>query len=266
MVKDEDDIVFDWVTYHGKIFGYRNLHIIDNYSSDNTYNILKQFNGIHLYRSPNYKLKGDYMTMLIHAKCSPHELAFPIDIDEFITYYDSDSNKISCDPDIIKRYIFSLVTTPSSHSTLYKMNYIWTNVFNSGGYARAALDCPSGTYVDYKDVAKSFFHRKFICNKIIDHGNHMHSSHYKLSKLCLIHYHCRNLSQIKKKTFNNVSGLGYRANDRESLEKMGPNCNGWHHVSSQLAFLNNTYKLPLQMPNSSDISITSVGDFLRAAL
>ena len=37
MVKNEVDIVVDWVFYHGFIFGYSNLYIIDNYSEDGTY-------------------------------------------------------------------------------------------------------------------------------------------------------------------------------------------------------------------------------------
>ena len=41
MVKDEEDIVKEWVEYYGKIFGYNNLYIIDNYSTDKTYEIFK---------------------------------------------------------------------------------------------------------------------------------------------------------------------------------------------------------------------------------
>ena len=40
MVKGESDIVEDWVLYHGSIFGYKNIYVIDNYSRDGTYEIL----------------------------------------------------------------------------------------------------------------------------------------------------------------------------------------------------------------------------------
>ena len=40
MVKGEVDIVKDWVLYHGSLFGYNNLYIIDNYSQDGTYETL----------------------------------------------------------------------------------------------------------------------------------------------------------------------------------------------------------------------------------
>lgn len=64
MVKDEDDIVEDWIKYHGTIFGYENLFIIDNCSVDNTYKICEKYvcKGIKLYIENNYKKKGDYIT------------------------------------------------------------------------------------------------------------------------------------------------------------------------------------------------------------
>ena len=42
MVKDEDDIIDIWIKYHGWLFGYNNLYIVDNFSTDNTYNIIKK--------------------------------------------------------------------------------------------------------------------------------------------------------------------------------------------------------------------------------
>jgi hypothetical protein len=37
IVKDEVDIVDDWLIYHGCMFGWNNIYIIDNYSSDGTW-------------------------------------------------------------------------------------------------------------------------------------------------------------------------------------------------------------------------------------
>ena len=63
MVKDEADIVEDWIIYHASIFGYDNIYVIDNYSSDGTYEILQKYvPGINLYRERDYKKKGEFMT------------------------------------------------------------------------------------------------------------------------------------------------------------------------------------------------------------
>ena len=43
MVKDEDDIIREWIEYCGNLFSYENLYIIDNYSTNNTYEICKEY-------------------------------------------------------------------------------------------------------------------------------------------------------------------------------------------------------------------------------
>jgi hypothetical protein len=121
MVKGEVDIVKDWVVYHGDIFGYSNLYVIDNFSKDGTWEILlmlkKRYN-INVLRLPNYKKKGEYMTILLRS-IGNGEIVFPIDIDEFIVYYNKSNNTISCDKNLIIQYINSLKRLP-----FYKMNYI----------------------------------------------------------------------------------------------------------------------------------------------
>ena len=95
MVKGEVDIVSDWVLYHGTIFGFANLYIIDNLSQDGTWEELKSLKNkynINICRLPDYTKKGDYMTMLMKSFCVKGELAFPIDIDEFIVCYDKQTN------------------------------------------------------------------------------------------------------------------------------------------------------------------------------
>ena len=47
MVKGELDVVKDWVIYHGYLFGFENLHIIDNYSKDGTYEMLQSLKEQH---------------------------------------------------------------------------------------------------------------------------------------------------------------------------------------------------------------------------
>ena len=79
MVKDEDDIVEDWILYHGEIFGYNNIFIFDNFSTDNTFAICQKYvkNGIHLFREGDYKKKGIKMTEVMrNFSC---DIFFPID-------------------------------------------------------------------------------------------------------------------------------------------------------------------------------------------
>lgn len=122
MVKDESDIIRDWILYHGYIFGFENLFIIDNMSSDGTFEIINEYSekGIKIYRELNYIEKGRLMKRLIDGNCEGNDVAFPIDIDEFIVYYDSELKEVNCDKMRINNYINDL----GNVGRIYKANYI----------------------------------------------------------------------------------------------------------------------------------------------
>jgi hypothetical protein len=259
MVKGEVDIVTDWVLYHGELFGYDNLYVIDNYSRDGTWEALlklKQTYNINIMRLPDYKKKGEYMTLLLR-NVGKGEIVFPIDIDEFIVYYDKPNNTISCDKNLIHQHINSLPRLP-----FYKMNYINAKIFTPEGHDRATVDVKYGSYSDYGCNAKTFFNSR-IFKGIIDHGNHFMSNSYLLSSLCLIHFHQRNLDQIKKKVFNNVKGLGYEPFNLETLrylQRRGSAVPGFHHVDKQIRILENRFTLDVEQPSNNDISLIPLNE------
>jgi len=240
MVKDEIDIVEDWLKYHGTLFGYKNLYIIDNMSSDGTFEKLQEYKskGISLIQKSDYKLKGDYINELInHPNCGDYDIAYPIDIDEFIVYYDKETKTI-----LPFRTVTYFNTLPMSN-TVFKTNYIQGLISNGldTGYTRAAIESELGVYDDYNDMAKSFFN-KHTWIGVIDHGNHCKTSEYFLTDLCLVHYHCRNLEQMKKKVINNVIGLGYDATSLDNLQE-NITSHGNHHVEHMIRILNNEFTI-----------------------
>ena len=257
IVKDEVDIVEDWIIYHGSIFGLNNIYIIDNFSSDGTWEKINEFkNLINIFREPEYSKKGIYMRNLINIYCDNGEIAFPIDIDEFIIYYDN--NTISIDKDLINNYINNL-----PQCTLYKANYINPFITQENGYEKATYEMNYGSYCDMGNIAKSYFNTSYYKGDI-DHGNHIYSTDYHLTKLCLVHYHSRNIEQMKKKILNNITGLGYHndLNFLKNLINFNPNCDGNHHVKNQINVLEGTYCLPYHRINNSDINIINLS-FLR---
>jgi hypothetical protein len=244
MVKDEEDIINDWIIYHGSMFGFSNLFIIDNNSTDGTFEKIKEFNGmVNIFREPDYAKKGEYMKKLIDKYCI-NEIAFPLDIDEFIVYYDN--NNISVDKKLINNYINNL-----GSCMIYKSDYIisFIDTDHPNGYKRAGAESNYGAYIEMKKNAKSFFNTS-IYKGAIDHGNHINTlddTNYHLTKLCLVHYHYRNIDQMKKKILNNIQGLGY-INDLQYLKNLintTNNCIGNHHVQSQIDVLENKYSIPL---------------------
>jgi len=267
MVKDEVDIVSDWIMYHGSLFGFKNLYIIDNYSADGTYEVLLKFklsHGIHLSRQMNYDKKGEYMTWYYNNRCHPEDIAYPIDIDEFIVYYDRYKKTISVDRRTIINYIKNL-----PDAKIYKTNYIQAAPHQDAphGFERAIAECNWGSYDgNYKENAKSFMKKK-LYHGTIDHGNHIPSKEYFITEICLVHFHVRNMDQLKKKTYNNVAGLNYPANNLHKLKQVlqyDPNCIGNHHVVRQISILENTFVLPIQIYNpTSSINLGPLNNFVK---
>ena len=257
MVKGEADITEDWVLYHGDLFGFRNIYVIDNYSKDGTYEILIQLKekyGINVCRLPDYKKKGEYMTLLLRS-FGKGELVFPIDIDEFIVYYDKPRNNIICDNSVILNHIHSLPKLP-----FYKMNYINAKMLVPTGYSRATVESELGGYSEYGSFAKTFFHSALF-KGTIDHGNHYNQANFFLSNLCLVHFHQRNLEQVKKKTYNNIFGLGYKPFDLPYLENIWrPYLPGHHHVDRQIKILKKKFVFDVDARDISDIFLKPLAD------
>ena len=146
---------------------------------------------------------------------------------------------MSADKDIIINYINNL-----PKSNLYKMNYINPILIDKEyGHKKATQELNYGILDDsYENHAKSFFN-KFLYKGNIDHGNHMVSDDYYLSNLYLVHYHHRNIEQIKKKNLNNILELGYK-DDLDYLKKLlinNPTVAGFHQIINQIDVLEGNF-------------------------
>ena len=260
MVKDEVDIIEDWVRYHASIFGYDSIFVIDNFSTDGTYEVLKKFQskGIHLSRKHDYKLKGYYMQELISRYCDGNTLAFPIDSDEFIILYKD--KQIITDKTTILDYLFNLPTR-----SMYKANYITSIIppHKPEGYDRATTETEHGYYIDMGQVAKTFIYTGLFKGKI-DHGNHISSNDYMLTDIALIHFPFRNNDQLKSKSKNNVLGLGYPDDlvQLKNIIKENPNCSGCHNVKIYIDVLeNNINILEIAIPSQQNVEYIPLDHF-----
>lgn len=244
MVKNEDDIVREWIVYHASIFGYENIYIIDNYSTDNTFEICKEYvsQGIHLTREKDYRMKGSLMTEIKNKNhCN---IFIPLDIDEFMVYYNKNTRQIE---DNIVAYLYSLQFAYPT-STLFKMEYIQP-LYTAKTDSMVGLDKfthGSGAIMCYNNMAKTFavktdVNAHVFYNVEFDHGNHMGHYQYILSDLHLIHYHKRNHGQMLKKNMANIIGLGYPNNlkDLTHICKTNPHSSGIHHINHAIKLLEN---------------------------
>ena len=146
----------------------------------------------------------------------------------------------------------------------YKANYIFStiNTDNSYGYNRATIEAKYGIYLDYGNFSKTFFNNK-LWNGNIDHGNHVPNEPFLLTDICFIHFHNRNIEQIKKKTINNVIGLGYNHNNNDELKK-NIDKPGNHHIKNMIKINEGKFNFNTHYnPNNESIKLDIFNNFIR---
>ena len=198
--------------------------------------------GFILQREHDYSKKGDIMTELMN-NIGAYDIAFPLDIDEFIVYYDKNNNTLS--PEKTLSYLKTLVGSDKfKDNSVFKANYIYSTITNGNeiGYHDALFECKYGQYLDYGNMAKTFIN-KHIWEGVMDHGNHFPTEDFVPTNICLIHYHCRNIEQMKKKVRTNVEGLGYDSNDLDLLKSLPKDTPGCHHVRHMIQILKNNFTI-----------------------
>lgn len=275
MVKDEADITDHWINYHGKIFGYKNIYIIDNMSSDGTYELCLKYKekfGIHLKRHDNYLEKGNQMTNIMRANNC--DIFFPIDIDEFIVFYDRKKKEIKINN--IIPYFKKLIQNKGNEYDFFKCDYLNVrktidskNVVKKFGHAHLNEG--------YSNMRKTFIYTKNVKNIFnIDHGNHMKDVKYYLSDLCLVHYHLRSHKQKYLKSVNNTVGMGFKVNikkcekgnkkELKKFEAIKDTGRGKHHAIVLYDFYIKkikSFEPQLQKYNKNLINISIIYDFLE---
>jgi len=115
MCKNESDMLDPWIKYHGSLFGYRNLYIFDNGSTEAAAKkslIEAESLGVHVDRShpehSDFIAKGDILAAHIKKLDieDPADFYIPIDCDELLgvedasgaTHFDADSIELELAP------------------------------------------------------------------------------------------------------------------------------------------------------------------------
>ena len=239
MVKNEEDIVQYWIDYYGTLFGFQNLHIIDNFSTDRTFEIAAEnlSKGIHLERKLDYTKKGEYMTALKNRVAC--RFFFPVDIDEFVVLLDKGTHSLQHFAKIVP-YFQSL----PRDIVCFKMNYIHP-IRTRQTSVNDLSEFTAGSILDYKEMAKTFLQNVDGYSSLqIDHGNHVPNNIFHLTDLHLVHFHNRTHKQYVQKVFANVEGLGYSldtASLRHHIEQ-NRNCVGNHHIRTAIEMLEHPEK------------------------
>ena len=116
MQKDEGLLLDAWLRYYGHLFGFDNLEVLDNGSSDSlTCSILEQFEavGVIVHRQftsmAEFETKGAIVAGIIEGwdRTLDYDFALPCDIDEFLALFTADG--LCCRRDRIEDMFDSLL-------------------------------------------------------------------------------------------------------------------------------------------------------------
>jgi hypothetical protein len=194
-IHDERDILEYWLQFHSQIVGVKNMAVIDNLSPNETLSILKKWEkrGLHvIYGFDDYLKKGPKITETFHKIFPHHNLAIPLDIDEFIVAINEKGSPV-ISIQAIHRQFQSLY---HSKFNCFQARYIFNNCNRS----------PNDTMEDIQDFGwklgseylqkhrKRFFRLKNLQN--LDHGNHFGTFTGSCTEdvhVAYLHYHNRNM-------------------------------------------------------------------------
>jgi hypothetical protein len=113
MTKNEKYLIKQWIQYHGEIFGYENIYVIDD--SDDVevldyYNFISKAFPINIYfNNPNLNnIVNKINQIMNYIKCDC-DFMIKMDTDEFIGVYDENTNEVSINKEIIRNTFNKLI-------------------------------------------------------------------------------------------------------------------------------------------------------------
>jgi len=198
MTKNEKYLIKHWIDYHGEIFGYDNLHIIDDSDDIDVLNYYKTIEdlGITFYKNPLSNLNNldDTITSVMHSLKNQCDFLIKLDTDEFIGRYDKNTNNISIDKEDILQSINLLDINGNKYRILY------TTISAPGKDYNNPLECKTFYQPLFTDGYKSFFYSGTFA--YCDLGSHCGSlisgydtNVYNTTDLITVHYHNQKFNQ-----------------------------------------------------------------------
>ena len=182
MQRNEDHCLDPWLRYHGYLFGFENLFILDHASdSPRTLKTLSRFelggvNVVRLSSEDSYRDKGQFVAKEIHRidALADFDFVFPVDCDEFL-FLDDPSRGPLCERSAIFAYLEQFKRFPGRLEI--KENFL--HILGHPGYFWS------------QPYQKVFFAGGNCLT--LDHGSHVgrarHSEESRITRLAYAHFH-----------------------------------------------------------------------------
>lgn len=198
MQRDEEDLLEPWLAYHGHLFGFENLFVVDNGSESSVVrDVISTYRraGVNFdfafQGSEWYEKKGDIMKERINSlqKCGNYDIFIPMDCDEFLVQI-SDTG-LSCS----RNGILELLSEQKHEKSILRSPVL---LYNTPG---------AKNYYYMMNQLKVFFASTKVY--ILEHGNHGASLGWdapvKDLSLTYLHFHNRQFRSIVKHALQKLS-------------------------------------------------------------
>jgi hypothetical protein len=256
--KDEYDLIEDFIVYYGEIFGYENVIIIDNMSTNthvlNVYAKYKSF-GITVVQTPSYQGngQGDAFTSVMKQYVDKCDFLIGLDTDEFLILDSCVLHNTYIDKTDITNYLKQLPVD----ATLFKISLYYNSI----------IDENDESYVNNKHVRpttnQKTFYRNHSITKVfyrssafISTGNGNHSgsvsfgNDHNITDLGFLHFHDTGIKRQFERAQQVIYGYNYVDSNMhysEQLKVLKQNNygNGFHRVFEYIVFLIRKYILML---------------------
>ena len=214
-IRNEQDVINDWLLHHANIVGPHNVYIIDNGSTDNTHHILKKWNnrGVNVFlNKSSFKNKHKIITDKIKQHCDDC-FVLPLDCDEFVVTYRD--RRVGVDSDQILNEFNRL---PVKDGYRYKLNQLDvvpsnepTDITELSLFKNITAD------ISWKNrYAKTFYHSNWFVST--DQGNHhgkvKGSGDNLWTNLALLHYNIRSYDHFVEKTVKGACAYGHDKHEK----------------------------------------------------
>jgi hypothetical protein len=220
MQRNEDVCLEPWLIWHGNLFGFANLFVIDHGSDKPAVReILARYaavgvNVIFLAASADYRRKGDLVSavMMQVERAGKHDLIMPLDCDEFVVMRFADGGPCA-DHAEIRKYLAGLTG---------EVFAVGENFLNMLGRPEIFFAFP---------YSKMFFRGGFV--RVVDHGSHrcLDGTAGAATRIVYAHYHHKPFARQVATSLEKLAPF-VDVNDRVALADFRGT--GWHLVTHVL--------------------------------
>ena len=240
MTKNEKYLIKHWVKYHGDIFGYENLHLIDD--SDDP-EILQYYQylmkiGVHIYRN-NTDMTNleDYINFVFNEIKGACDFLIKLDTDEFIGHYNVETNKVSICKHMIRNIFNSIPIDGHKYKCSFTMNSLplegnddplsitnfsqpWRTTFKSFFHSNSFLRCDLGShsglvlppcdsnlFIETNLIIIHYHHQR--CERFIENSRKVLVSHKYIDETDDYATQINKLSHLASSSVNSIHKIHY---------------------------------------------------------